>query len=312
MIDLFYIPKYIVDFSLFKNVINDPIVEEFEKQFSIYVGADYSCGVNSCTNAITLVLEWLKFQNKLIHVEIPTMIPIVVVNAVIHADVSYKLIDNSTWMGNEYKLAYTDSFTIYDSAQAISKDRLFNKGSDFCVLYSFYPTKPVSGIDGGMISTNNRDLYMWLKEAVMNGTTSKQNSWERQINFPGWKSYLSSVQAYVAMNSLERIDEKKRVLKEVRDLYNLYWCWNRKDSDHLYQVLLPSETSNRITVEKLKRREVVCGIHYDCVHKVASYIEDRSLPVSEEVSKRVLSIPFHEKLTEEELAYVHTEIINLY
>ena len=54
------------------------------------------------------------------------------------------------------------------------------------MIFSFYPTKPLGGSDGGMIVTDDYEKYKWFKEAVLNGTTYSDSSWGRDISFPGY------------------------------------------------------------------------------------------------------------------------------
>ena len=70
------------------------------------------------------------------------------------------------------------------------------------MIFSFYPTKPVGGIDGGMIVSDDKDKIIYFKEAVFNGMSYETNNWERKIKFPGWKMYLNSFQAYVGASQL--------------------------------------------------------------------------------------------------------------
>ena len=75
MIQLFNPPTWpVIDCSEFDHLLNGSIVEEFEQEFAEYVGAKYACGTNSCTNAITMTLEWC-IRSGIEQVRVPTMIP---------------------------------------------------------------------------------------------------------------------------------------------------------------------------------------------------------------------------------------------
>ena len=78
MIELFNINNHIIDTSEFSNLLHDDIVVEFEKKIADYVGAKYACSVNSATNAI-----YLSLLNKDVTVNLPSIIPPVVANAIL-------------------------------------------------------------------------------------------------------------------------------------------------------------------------------------------------------------------------------------
>ena len=78
MIQLFNINHHTIDTSEFSNLLHVDIVVEFEKKIAEYVGSKYACSINSATNAI-----FLSLLNKNISVNIPSMIPPVVLNAIV-------------------------------------------------------------------------------------------------------------------------------------------------------------------------------------------------------------------------------------
>ena len=78
MINLFHINDHTIDTSRYSNLLHDQIVTEFEDTIKDYVGAKYAVSFNSATSAI-----FLSLVNKSIVVDIPSMIPPVVLNAII-------------------------------------------------------------------------------------------------------------------------------------------------------------------------------------------------------------------------------------
>ena len=197
MINLFNINNYKVDTSQFNNHLHGSIVQDFEKSFAKYVGAKYACSVSSATNAIFLVFEGT--QEKVI---IPSMLPPVVNNALLKAGCSIEYEDNVEWVGDSYKLHEFTNYKVIDSAQKVKKNQFkIEANSEDLMIFSFYPTKPVGSMDGGIIVSDDYDKIKYYKEATINGMSFSKNNWERKIKFPGWKMYMNSVQAYVAMEN---------------------------------------------------------------------------------------------------------------
>jgi len=297
MINLFNINDYIIDTSTFKNHLHDKIINDFEQSFANYVGAKYACSINSATNAI-----YLLFLNKNITVNVPSMIPPVVLNALITSGNNIKFIDDVDWVGSSYILHNFGDYKIIDSAQRVDENQFKNEANDSDIMFfSFYPTKPVGGIDGGMIVSNDYKKIEWLKEAVMNGMTFSENNWERKIKFPGYKMYLNSVQAYIANENFKKLEEKKSKLKEIRNFYNKNF--NLKNtSDHLYRILV---NDNKSFLSYMKSKKIVCGIHYESQHENVIYTNEiHNCSKSKFLSNKTVSIPFHEKLSNQDLIYI--------
>ena len=214
MIPLFFLNNYTISLGSFDHHLHGKEVTEFEKEFCEYVGAPYGCAVSSATNAIFLLL-----LNKKTKIKLPSLLPAVVANSVLNSGNSIEFEDNTSWVGHSYTLHEN----IIDSAQRVDKNQYANEANKGDVMFfSFYPTKPVGGIDGGIIVSDDRELIDWIREASMNGMSYSSNSWDRKQKFVGWKMYMSSSQAYVALNNLRKLDNKKKRIKEVK---GFRWCW---------------------------------------------------------------------------------------
>tara|TARA_Y100000310_G_C20640442_1_gene793603 strand:+ start:403 stop:1326 length:924 start_codon:yes stop_codon:yes gene_type:complete len=297
MINLFNINHYTVDTSIFDNVLNGTIVKRFEKEFSEYVGAKHACGVNSATNAI-----FLSLLNKNEIIKIPSIIPPVVLNAIILSGNEILFEDNINWVGDSYIIHNFKEYKVIDSAQKVERDQFKNEANpEDIMIFSFYPTKPVGSIDGGMIVSDDKDKIEWFQKAVLNGTSRSQDSWQRKIHFPGWKSYLNSCQAKIALENLKKLDNKNLRLSEIRDYYNSSLGFSNTSS-HLYRI---SSTNRDVFISEMKARGIVCGIHYSAMHLNDVYCQNNiSLPESERVSEQTVSIPFHEMLTDSQVEYI--------
>ena len=298
MIDLFNINNYKVDTSKFKHTLHDPLVTKLEEEFAEYVGAKYACSICSATNAIFLIL-----LNKDVTVDVPSVIPPVVLNAIINAGNEVNFVDNVSWVGDSYVLHSFDDYRVHDSAQKVEKNQ-FKEEADpqDLMFFSFYPTKPVGGIDGGMIVSDDYDKIAYFKEAVLNGMSYADNNWERKIKFPGWKMYLNSFQAYVAYENFKKLPAKMKRLQEVRAIYNESLGYDNTSS-HLYRIVVKD---NKSKMKELKEKGITTGIHYEATHLNPVYNQGNKFacPVSEAIASTTLSIPFHEKLTDKEIKHI--------
>ena len=302
MIQLFNIKNHIIDTSEFSNLLHDDIVVEFEKKIAKYVGAKYACAVNSATSAIflTFVMDYFLKPRT---VKIPSMIPPVVANAIITSNNRVEFADNVKWFGNSYILHKFRKYKVVDSAQKLEKNQ-FRKEckSEDLMIFSFYPTKPLGGCDGGMIVTDDYKKYRWFKEAVLNGMSYAENNWERSISFPGYKMYMNSIQAKILMKNFESYDKKMRMLGNLVDIYNRELGYENS-SKHLYRIEV---LDNERFIQNMKNAGIVCGNHYPALHLNPVYNEGKELdcPKSEKLEKRTVSLPMNEKLSFYQTEYI--------
>ena len=287
MIPLFSLNDYSVPLESFDHHLHGKIVTDFETEFCKYVGAPYGCAISSATNAIFLLL-----LNKNTTVTLPSMLPAVVANSVVNSGNKIEFVDDSSWVGHSYTLHEN----IIDSAQRVDRNQYTNESKRGDVMFfSFYPTKPVGGIDGGIVVSDNKDLIDWIRMASMNGMRYSTDSWDRVQEFPGWKMYMSSSQAYVSLQNLHKLDEKKDRIKEIRLAYNKAFGLENT-SDHLYRVNVTSG-SRESAKTHLTENGIAYGVHYQPLHKTKLFESSNSLPKTEADGETTLSIPLQEKLS---------------
>ena len=306
MISLFNIEDYKIDTRDFSHLLHDRVVTEFEEEFAKYVGAGYACSANSATSLITLAL-WDKGET----ITIPSVIPIVVPNAIIRSGNHLNFRDDTRWIGNMYRLHIFKDYSIYDSAQQVEKD-LFKKEAspEDLMIFSFYPTKPVGSCDGGMVVSDDREKIDWFRKAVMNGSTNPNNSWDRELIFPGWKMNMNSIQAYIARKNLRRLKEKNERLAEIRKAYNKGFNKDNKSS-HLYRINVKDRDS---FIDEMRESSISCGVHYQACHLRPVYNAHKEQTAykyfkkSKKEAKTTVSIPFHENLTDKNVEYIIEQV----
>jgi len=247
--------------------------------------------------------------SKNTEIVIPSLIPPVVANAILTSGNTLKFNDNVNWVGDSYVLHKFQDYKIVDSAQKVKRDQFKDECNPVdLMIFSFYPTKPIGGCDGGMVVSDDWDKIRKIKELAFNGLTFSNNSWDREIKCPGYKMYMNSIQAHIANKNLMDLDKKNDRLSRVRDIYNRELGYNNS-SDHLYRI---DVEYNQEFVEKMKGYGIMCGIHYGALHLNKLYnpnpVENENVN-SVNVSTRTVSIPFHEKLTKKQISFI-SETIN--
>jgi dTDP-4-amino-4,6-dideoxygalactose transaminase len=282
---------------MFPNLLGGDMVEVFERAVAEYVDAKYAVTFNSATSAIFLLFEG---QDETVRV--PSVIPPVVPTAILNAGCQVEFTDNTDWVGGPYLLHNWDGCKVIDSAQHMERGQYSDRcsGGDV-MIFSHFPTKPVGSIDGGTIVTNDKNLADELRMMANNGMKGGQNSWDKKQVYLGYKMYMNSVQAFLAFQSLRGLDDKRKALLQLRKVYNGALGY-KNTSDHLYRIKV---RDNRDFVKKAHSNGITCGIHYDtCHNKVVFGASTRSLPLSEEMARTTVSIPFHDGLNPDDIVKI--------
>tara|TARA_R110000787_G_scaffold40970_1_gene101351 strand:+ start:6927 stop:7847 length:921 start_codon:yes stop_codon:yes gene_type:complete len=296
MVELFNLPGYNVDTSHFNHILHDKLVNIVEDKIANFVGAKYGVGINSATNAL-----FLSILNKDVTINLPTMIPPVVCNAVVTSGNNISFNDNTEWVGDSYTFAKFDNYKIIDSAQKLEKNQFTNEcNDDDLMIFSFYPTKPLGGVDGSIIVSNNKTKIDKIRSLAYNGMSQEKNSWDRVQEQPGYKFYLPAINASIINTNFEKYENKLYKLKVVKEFYNNELNLNNT-SNHLYRIRVKNRNE---LIEAFNKNKISYGIHYYCQHKTVCFREDISLKNSEAESLETISIPFHEKLTYNEQEFI--------
>jgi perosamine synthetase len=311
-IKLFHIPNYKINTEKFDNLLHGKVVNQFEEEFAEYVGAKYAVSCHSATMAIFVLFSKLFCKELGIYKEnnfvyLPSLYPPVVVNALINSGNHIRFTKNTNWIGYHCHLYTFNDFSIFDSAHQVDKNQFKEYGENDIVIFSMYPTKPISSCDGCILVSNDRYKINLFRRIVNNGMNSKICSWESILSFPGHKLYMNSISAKIALNNLRRLDCKKERLNEIRKIYqdNLpSECIFTNNSDHLFRIAI-SEREQFIK----NHPNIEFGIHYRALHKILknnpyykNYITcSQDVEQCEYEANHCLSIPFHEKLTKNEI-----------
>lgn len=301
MISLFEPLRNKINLAAFSNVLHDKTVREFEEEFAAYVGTEYAVSTHSATAAIFLIFKMadeMGLERRAVNIS--TMIPPVVPNAIITAGWTPQFTGSCEWVGHPYVLHDLDPHTaIIDSAQSVQKDGCAGVRRDDLTVFSFYPTKPIGSIDGGMVASNNKGLIEYLRMLSLNGTTSAPNSWDRELQKPGWKLYMNAAQAQIARENLHSLPQRLVCLNTIRILYNNAFKdadipVATADSDHLYRVQVDGYEQ---FITHARSHDVVCGLHYRPLHTHPVYIRYTNAKLKD-ITHVPVSIPFHAGLTE--------------
>ena len=106
----------------------------------------------------------------------------------VHAEKDVEFVDDVDWIGRDYKMC--DG--IIDSAQRLSPNQFKEYDDDDLCIFSFYPTKPVGGICGGMVVSNNKEKIDKIRMESNFGEILPvdHNSWHSKPMTKGYQMFL--------------------------------------------------------------------------------------------------------------------------
>lgn len=198
-------------------------------------------------------------------------------------------------------------------------------------IFSFHPVKHIASGEGGMITTNDQNLYTALLKLRTHGIVKSDDLYVNSIefaggkdNYPGWYMEMQTLgynyritdfQAALGDSQLKRADEG---LIRRREIANNYYA-AFKDVDaikgqsgvveghayHLYVI----EVENRLGLYNyLREHKIFAQIHYIPCHLMPYYRDlgwkEGDKPNAETYYKHCISLPMYPTLTEVEQTYV--------
>ena len=221
-------------------------------------------------------------------------------------------------MAEKYNL-----FVIEDTAQAIGAEYTFSDGTvkkagtiGQVGTTSFFPSKNLGCFgDGGAMFVNDEKLAKRCRMIANHGQSKKYHH-----DMIGCNSRLDTLQAAILKVKLKYLDDYARRRNEVANYYDhalkdIEWITiphRFPKSTHVFHqyTIKMDEGINRDKLQDyLKERGIPTMIYYPVpLHWQKAYRKEGfgegSFPVTEKLSRTVLSLPVHTEMEEEQLEYI--------
>lgn len=218
-------------------------------------------------------------------------------------------------------------FVVEDNCQAIGSDFTFSNGKKqksgtigHIGCTSFFPSKNLGCFgDGGAIFTNDDNLARKMRGIVNHGMFVRYYH-----DMVGVNSRLDSIQAAVLNIKLKNLDSYIEARQSAAKYYNNAFANNPRiktpiiaeNTTHVFhQYTLVIEDMNREElIEFMNARGIPVMIYYPVpLHQQKAYIDPRykdgDFPVSEFLSKNVISLPMHTELDDEQLKHITSSLL---
>ncbi|MGB0403131.1 MAG: DegT/DnrJ/EryC1/StrS family aminotransferase [Salibacteraceae bacterium] len=216
---------------------------------------------------------------------------------------------------------------IEDTAQAIGSDYTFKNGSikkagtiGTVGCTSFFPSKNLGCYgDGGAIMTNDDNLAAQIRMVANHGQSKRYYH-----DVIGVNSRLDSIQAAILRIKLRHLDEYLNARNEAANYYNEAFApFDQLETPHIdswsnhgfHQYTLVLHNVNRDgLMDHLESKGIPANIYYPLpVHEQKSFegrFEERvSLANTDYLKERVMSLPMHTELDNEQLKFITDSVI---
>lgn len=209
-------------------------------------------------------------------------------------------------------------------------------------VFSFHPVKHIACGEGGMITTNDEELYKQLLRLRSHGITKGDDQYLNSMEmacgednaqeFPGWymemqqlgyNYRLTDIQSALGISQLKRADEGLEKRKEIAEKY--FQAFKVKDyivgqsgviNGHAYHLYVVEVKDRLKLYNYLRTKNIFAQIHYIPVHLMPYYKDfgwkEGDMPNAENYYKNCISLPMYPTLTEEEQQFVINTIDEFY
>ncbi|MFX0200693.1 MAG: DegT/DnrJ/EryC1/StrS family aminotransferase [Candidatus Hodarchaeota archaeon] len=191
--------------------------------------------------------------------------------------------------------------------------------------FSFFSNKNLVTGEGGMIVTDNDKLAENIKICRSHGMTSltldrhKGHSYSYDVIDLGFNYRIDEIRAVLGLAQLKKLDknnEKRRRLSSLykEKLYNIkeisvpFSNFEGISSHHIFPILLSGRIDRENSMQYMREKGIQTSIHYPPIHLLSYYKKllglNDSLPLTENVGRREITLPLFPKMDEEDVDYV--------
>lgn len=323
-------------------------IEKFESEFAKYVGTKYAISTNNGTTALHLALIALGVKPG-DEVLIPTVTYIATANAVKYCGATPVLCESN---GMDFNICVDDlkrkvnsktkgiiAVHLYghpanmleinkvakDNGLWVVEDAAEAHGAKVngvsvgalgdCATFSFFGNKIITTGEGGMVTTNNKDLADKMRIFRGQGMDPHRRYWFPVI---GYNYRMTNIQAAIGLAQLETIDASIAKRERIRSWYdeNLNQLSNfvEKPSSSewadpvcwMYTIKLKGVTAEKrdFIMGHMDKLGVETRPVFYPMHMLPPYLENTSYPIAEKTSSAGINLPTFEDMTEEQVIMV--------
>ena len=226
-----------------------------------------------------------------------------------------------------------DLHLIEDACHAIGSEYEAKKVGNFAdlTIFSFHPVKHITTGEGGAVVTDDKGLYERLSLLRSHGIDKDAQdrygpdaSWAYDMKYLGRNYRITDFQAALGISQLKKLDIFIDKRNELASRYNELLGdvdavtlpvtrGNVRHAWHLYTILLDESINRDEFFKYMRSANIGVNLHYIPVYRHSYYVENYGIdpeefPVTEDVFKRIITLPLFPRMSEHELMYVCDKI----
>ncbi len=205
-----------------------------------------------------------------------------------------------------------DLALIEDACQAHGATFNGKKAGSFGTgAFSFYPTKNMTTSEGGMITTNDKEVASRARMVREHG--SRQRYLHEML---GYNLRMTDICAAIGIEQLKKLDNytsarqqnAKKLNEGLRDVEGVTCPSVQEGCSHVFHQYTIRTQDRDDLAAFLREKGIGTGIHYPIPIHLQPYYKELgysdNLPVAEELSDEVLSLPVHPQVTGEDINFI--------
>ena len=195
-------------------------------------------------------------------------------------------------------------------------------------IFSFHPVKHIAAGEGGMITTNDENLYKKILNLRTHGIQQDYSKriynnsvWYYEMQELGFNYRLTDIQAALGNSQLKRADEGLNKRKRIAKMYNEYFKdknyikgHSRFVEGHAYHLYIIEVDNRDELLLYLRQKNIFVQAHYIPVHLMPYYRDrgwkENDFPKAENYYRKCMSLPIYPTLKDDEFNYVTETIDN--
>jgi UDP-4-amino-4,6-dideoxy-N-acetyl-beta-L-altrosamine transaminase len=196
--------------------------------------------------------------------------------------------------------------------------------ADFAT-FSFHPVKHLTTGEGGMITTNSKELADKVRTLRTHGITKdpkemhrNDGGWYLEMQTLGMNYRIPDILCALGLSQLKRIDANLHSRRRLATRYDealkglpLKTQPAPPNVRHAYHLYVIQTEKRKELYDFLKSKDIHCQVHYIPIYSQPYYLEKygrMSLPAMEKYYSQCLSLPMYHAMTDAEQAFVISQI----
>jgi UDP-4-amino-4,6-dideoxy-N-acetyl-beta-L-altrosamine transaminase len=229
-----------------------------------------------------------------------------------------------------------DLYLIEDACHSLGAEYHGSKVGNFAdlTIFSFHPVKHITTGEGGAIVLNDQDRFEHLVRLRSHGIDRDARarygpdaSWAYDMKELGRNYRMTDFQAALGISQLKKLDMFIEMRRSLAERYNnvlkdTSWISlpvtspQVKHAWHIFTILLQKKISRDAFFKYMRSANIGVNVHYIPVYRHTYYqrvlpVRMEDYPITEEVFRRIITIPLHPKITDSEFEYI-TKTIESY